>query len=207
MLEPLTVTGAVVSGSVGVTMEKRVPIRLCNFSTSKAALPEGACLVEAYPEEPSCFPKRVTGASVETESKRVGRIAIISDLPDHLRVLVDTTSEGLSEEQHQCFLHLLLNYEALFAKSDSDLGYLSAVTHKINTGTAKPVRQPVRRTPLSFQSEEGKHLQAMLKAECYHTLHVRVGYSSCFSTQKGWRSTVVCGLPLLKQCDNKDAYP
>lgn len=145
-------------------MEKRVAIRLCNFSTSKAALPEGACLVEAYPDEPSCFPKRVTGASVEAESKRVGRIATISDLPDHLRGLVDATSEGLSEEQHQRFLHLLLNYEALFAKSDSDLGYLSAVTHKINTGTAKPVHQPVRRTPLSFQSQEGKHLQAMLEA-------------------------------------------
>ncbi|KAM3621086.1 uncharacterized protein V6R79_005938 [Siganus canaliculatus] len=33
---------------------------------------------------------------------------------------------------------LLLTYEALFAKSDSDLGYLSAITHKIDTGTAKP---------------------------------------------------------------------
>lgn len=124
-------------------------------------------LVEAYPEEPSCLPERVVGASVEKESKtapppRVGRIATVSDLPDHLRGLVDAASEELSEEQPQRFLHLLVNYEALFAKSDYDL--VHAIMHKIDTGTSKPVLQPVRRILLGFQSEEEKHLQAMVKA-------------------------------------------
>lgn len=172
VLEPLTVTGAVASGSVVVTMGKGVPVRLCNFSTSKAALSKGACLgllVEAYPEEPSCFPEKSAELGVEKESEsvpplRVGRIATISDLPDHLRGLVGATSEVLTEELHQRFLQLLLTYQTLFAKSDSDLGYMSAIMHKIDTGTAKPVRQPVRRTPLGFQSEEEKHLQSMLKA-------------------------------------------
>lgn len=38
VLEPFTVTEAVTSGSVAVTMGKRVPVRLSNLSTSKAAL-------------------------------------------------------------------------------------------------------------------------------------------------------------------------
>lgn len=70
----------------------------------------------------------------------------------------------LPEEEHQGFLQLLLTYQTLFAKSDSELGYMSAITHKIDTGTAMPVRQPVRRTPLGFQGEEEKHLHAMLEA-------------------------------------------
>lgn len=172
VLEPLTITGALASGSVAVTMGKQVPVRLCNFSTSKAALSKGACLgllVEAYLEEPSCFPEKSAELGVKKESEsvlplRVGRIATISDLPDHLRGLVGATSEVLTEEQYQRFLQLLLIYQTLFAKSDSDLGYMSAITHKIDTGTAKLVRQPVKRTLLGFQSEEEKHLQAMLKA-------------------------------------------
>ncbi len=41
---PVNITDTVASGSVATTMEKRMPVRLCNFSTSKAALPKSACL-------------------------------------------------------------------------------------------------------------------------------------------------------------------
>lgn len=162
VLEPLTVTGAVTSGNVAVTMGKRVPVRLCNFSTSKAAVSKGACLgllVEAYLEEPTCVPEKCVEHDVEKEPEtvtplKIGRVTTLSDVPDYLKELVGATSEVLTEQQYQHFLQLLLNYHTLFAKSDSDLGYMSAITHKIDTGMAKPVRQPVRRTPLGFQGEE-----------------------------------------------------
>lgn len=44
-----------------------------------------------------------------------------------------------------------------------DLGHLSphtSLTHKIDTGTARPVR----RMPLGFQGEEEQHLKEMLEA-------------------------------------------
>lgn len=94
----------------------------------------------------------------------VRRVAAISHIPEHLKDIIGAASETLSEEQQQCFIELLLTYEPLFPKSDSDLGYMYAVMHKIDTGSAKPVPQPVRRTPLGFQSEEERHLQSMLKA-------------------------------------------
>ncbi len=106
-----------------------------------------------------------TVEDAETEPPLVvGRVAKISDLPDHLRGLVAATSETLSEEQQQRIIQLLLTYQSVFAKSDYVRGYLSAVTHKIDTGPAKPVRQPLRRTPLGFQGEEEAHLRAMLTA-------------------------------------------
>lgn len=97
VLEPLNITEAVASGSVVTTMEKRVPIRLCNFSTSKAALPKGACLgllVEAYPVEPSCSPEQSAMPSAEKESESVaslvvGKVAAISDLLEHLQGMVE----------------------------------------------------------------------------------------------------------------------
>ncbi len=169
---PVNITDTVASGSVATTMEKRVPVRLCNFSTSKVALPKGACLgvfVEARPEEPPCSPEQNAMPSTVEDAETtpplvVGRVATISDLPDHLRGLVAATSETLSEEQQQRIIQLLLTYQSVFAKSDYVLGYLSAVTHKIDTGPAKPVRQPLRRAPLGFQGEEEAHLREMLTA-------------------------------------------
>lgn len=54
----------------------------------------------------------------------VGKVATISDIPAHLHSLVAATS------------------------------FMSAVTHKIDTQSARPVCQPVRRTPFGFQGEE-----------------------------------------------------
>ncbi|XP_057691272.1 uncharacterized protein LOC130915330 [Corythoichthys intestinalis] len=141
-----------------------VPVRVCNFSTEKTALPRGVCLgvlIEACPEIHH-RPKQDAGE--DAPSLVVGRVATIPEIPRHLQNLVAATSEALSEDQQQRFTQILLTYQSIFAKNDSELGYLSAVTHKIDTGLARPVRQPVRRTPLGFQGEEEKHLKAMLEA-------------------------------------------
>lgn len=75
----------------------------------------------------------------ETSRSTVGRVTGNAiDLPEHLQALA--SSEALSEEQQVALIELLLKYESLFATSDTDLGHLSAVTHKIDTGTARPVR-------------------------------------------------------------------
>ena len=57
---------------------------------------------------------------------------------------------------------MLLEFKDIFAMHDTDLGCFDAITHKIDTGSAKPIKQRMRRTPLGFQDEEEKQLQAML---------------------------------------------
>lgn len=53
-------------------------------------------------------------------------------------------------------------YEDVFSREEYDLGTFTAIKHSIDTGNAKPIRQPARRTPLSFQAEEAKYLQKQL---------------------------------------------
>lgn len=85
---------------------------------------------------------------IEAVKPQIGRVAVSStDLPEHL---FTASSEALSEDQQERLIELLQRYESLFAANDTDLGHLSVVTHKINTGAARPVRQPMRRT-LSWQ--------------------------------------------------------
>ena len=46
-----------------------------------------------------------------------------------------------------------------FARNKLDLGTCSMITHNIDTGGAKPIRQPLRRTPQGFEGEEEKYLK------------------------------------------------
>jgi hypothetical protein len=46
-----------------------------------------------------------------------------------------------------------------FAKNKLDLGSCSVISHKIYTTGAKPIRQPLRRTPQGFEGEEEKYFQ------------------------------------------------
>lgn len=137
-------------------------------------LPKGACLgllVETYPDEGVTDYKQqkkdgksIQGQSDVAQHPELRRLTTVTDLPEHLQDLYSSTSGALSKAQQQRLIELLLSYRFLVAASDLDLGLLTAVTHRINTGAAGPVLQPVRRTPLGFQEEEEKHLKAMLEA-------------------------------------------
>ena len=86
-----------------------------------------------------------------------------TDLPSHLRTLWTSSSEDLPEEQAIALAHLLEEFQDVFAQNDQDLGCTSIIHHRIDTGEAKPIKQRMRRTPIGFEQEEEKHLQAMLR--------------------------------------------
>lgn len=52
----------------------------------------------------------------------------------------------------------------VFAQNEFDLGSFTDKEHSIDTGSAPPIKQRVRRTPLDFVQEEENHLQTMLEA-------------------------------------------
>ena len=59
---------------------------------------------------------------------------------------------------------LLIEYEDVFAQSEFDLGNFSDIVHTIDTGSSKPVKQRMRRTPACFVGGEEAHLDKMIKA-------------------------------------------
>ena len=52
----------------------------------------------------------------------------------------------------------------MFAKSEFDLRKFNTIQHGIDTGTNRPVKQRIRRTPLGFAGEEEAQLKKMLGA-------------------------------------------
>jgi len=90
-----------------------------------------------------------------------------SDVPEHLRVLFLTTVENndLPSDVARDFKQFLQEHQNMFAKSSDDLGFCSLVEHDIDTGDAKPIRQPPRRPPLASGKAEDHLINYMLTAE------------------------------------------
>ena len=85
-------------------------------------------------------------------------------LPEYLRNLFEETCKRLTSAQAQKVLGVLLRYQAVFAATDLDIGRFTALVHYIKTGTAFPIKQRMRRSPLGFEKEEKKTIDSTLNA-------------------------------------------
>ena len=65
----------------------------------------------------------------------------------------------LNEQEQTQLSELLCEFEDVFAKSE-----FNTIQHGIDTGTNRPVKQRIRRTPLGFAGEEEAQLKKMLSA-------------------------------------------
>ena len=100
----------------------------------------------------------------ETEDEDFSCRKLTSELPEHLQDMFEKSSSGLSSEEKQQFQALLSDYQDVFAKNDNDLGCFVGITHRIDTGDAKPVKNRLRRAPLGFESEEKANLDKMINS-------------------------------------------
>ena len=86
-------------------------------------------------------------------------------MPNHMSVMFENSCENLTEEEAIIFGNLLIDFQNIFAKDDTDLGCFVGVEHHIDTGDAKPIKQPMHRVPLAFTGKEEKHLKKMLECK------------------------------------------
>ncbi|VDI02910.1 Hypothetical predicted protein [Mytilus galloprovincialis] len=56
---------------------------------------------------------------------------------------------------------LLRDFEDIFSKNEDNIGLTHLIKHSIDTGTAKPIKQPPRRVPLAFADKEREIVQQM----------------------------------------------
>ena len=85
-----------------------------------------------------------------------------SEIPAHLQVLYDKSSEKLSDDEREVLQSVLTDYEDVFAKHDLDIGCFEHFDHEIDTRDSKPIKQQMGRIPLQFKDEEEACTQKML---------------------------------------------
>ena len=103
----------------------------------------------------------VSARDVGTLSEASPSEMLLADLPEEVPIDTRTQLEKL-----------LLEYQDVFSVSEGDLGRTSVSTHKIDTGDARPVRQPLRRQPLPHRAAVDEQLDKMRNI-LYESAHVK----------------------------------
>ena len=149
------------------TRKEHVPVRVLNLSDQPARLYKGTNIAECEPVDvvPQENRNRLHMAVVHTQdgSTTADRKLVDVHVPQHLEDLYDRCSTNLDEKQRQGLLALLTRHQDVFASSSEDMGKTSVYRHRIDTGGAKPIRQPARRLPIHQREEADAEVEKMLK--------------------------------------------
>ena len=107
----------------------------------------------------SALPNKASGMTEGPESTFVQKIQEpLAPLSEHLTGLNEGSVEGKTEDKKRVFHWLLLNFQEIFPQNENDLGQTSLGEHTINTGDAKPIKQPPHHLPKGFAHEDHKVL-------------------------------------------------
>ena len=80
-----------------------------------------------------------------------------------LRDMVDGVDETVGDEDRRRLLAVLSEFSGTFSRDNNDLGRTDVITHTIDTGDHKPVRQPLRRHPPAHEEAIRQHVNDMLE--------------------------------------------
>jgi len=69
----------------------------------------------------------------------------------------------VTEFQRKVAIDLLTNHADVFSKGELDIGRTHLITHRIDTETARPIRQGLRRHPVAHLDIIDAHVDAMLR--------------------------------------------
>ena len=157
---PAAVARALVRVNAG-----HVPVRLVNVRSEPVTLYKGLKIATIEQVEDECLN--------EIECSHQQPVQTVSNMGSSL--VGTCTSKGeltsefaanvgadLSEDEQRKFLNLVYKYADIFAGSGGDLGRTSKLKHCINTGTAPPIRQPVRRISPQRRDEVRQLIDDML---------------------------------------------
>ena len=132
-----------------------IPVRVLNLSDGYVTIKEGTHIAICEPVE------SVTKMTLCKERARRDPVDMVHDVPDHLKDLFERSRSCLDENCTTCLCELLVEFQDVFSKGPHDLGGTSVVTHEIDVGDAKPIRQHPRRLPFKQREEVAQMTKEM----------------------------------------------
>ena len=116
---------------------KAVPVRLLNPRPELVKVTSGTVVARMESVKPIEVP--VVGMTQLSDS-----ISEVSEVKTQLiESMVNQLGSHVSNVQQQLLLELLMDFADIFAATPEDLGRTNTLNHQIDTGDAKPIRQPL----------------------------------------------------------------
>ena len=128
--------------------------------------------------EPDQDKGETTTDGIHARAEKVNAIIdqLCSQLPDKL-----------SAELQDQVRALLFKYECVLSVDDYDLGHTDILTHKIDTGSNRPVREPLRRQPPPYLQSIDDEVEIIMAADVIEPAHSDWASNVCVAKRKDGR--------------------
>jgi len=87
----------------------------------------------------------------------------IPSVPEYIQKLVNGVDDSITQNACHALEAILMKHADVFSQNENDLGKTDIIMHHIDTGDARPVRQPLRRFPPAHVEAISQHVDNMLK--------------------------------------------
>ena len=135
------------------------------------------------------------------------KISYGKQMPAYLQDLYERSIQGLTHQQCHDVARLLIRHALSFSESDSDLGRTGIIKHKIPTGSAHPIKQPVRRLPIQMNEEISQQIDEMLQKDVIQTSSSPWASGIVMVQKKDGKKCFCVDYRKLNDVTTKDAYP
>ena len=127
-----------------------IPVKIMNLGPHEHVLRAGTVLARLVPfDEENVLSAQVATVTEQEGSKR--------EFSEPLRDLVEQCTTGLNSDQKDSVTKMLSKYQDVFSMDECDIGQTKVVKHSVNTGDARPIRQPLRgSSPDTEQSQRAE---------------------------------------------------
>ena len=205
-------TGLLVAKGVVDMSCRAAPVRLLNLDDTPVTLEKNTTVAFLEPVYEVSEVGATEGAEKERGLQEVpgNKASVVANgtkVPDHLTDLYQRSSKGLNDDQKSVLTDLLVEFSDVFAKSSDDFGRTQVVKHSIDTGDAKPIRQPPRRIPFGQREEVDKQLNQMLEKGLIEPSSSPWSSSLVLVKKKDGSTRICVDYRKVNDVTKKDAYP
>ena len=179
-----------------VRVDDKVPVRIANLGDESKKLYPGTHIANLS-----------MVSKVHDINKQKPQPYTFPQVPDHLQDLFQRTINGLSCAQSASIAKLLIKHQSTFSESDNDLGRTGIIRHRIPTGNAHPIKQPLRRLPVQMNQEAQEQINDMLEKDVIQPSSSPWASGIVMVQKKDGTKRFCVDYRRLNDVTIKDAYP
>ena len=124
-----------------------------------------------------------------------------------IEIMMAKVHESVSQDTRERMTAMLHKYSSVFSKGDWDLGWTDIVTHNIDTGDHKPIRQPLRRYPPLHLQDIDRQLEDMLQQRVIEPASSPWASNIVLAKKKDGTLRCCIDFRQINEITRKDAYP
>ena len=184
-----------------------VPVRILNMDDVPKKIHEATIAATCQPVNEI----REIAGETEAETTPVNEECLnpdlTSELPEHVKPILEGVSDKLTPTQRQQFSKLLHKFKDIFAENKADLGRTNLVEHKIDSGDTHPFKLPARRVPFAKRAEAEREVQQMLDNNVVRPSSSPWSSPIVLVTKKDGSVRFCVDYRRLNSITKKDSYP